>query len=984
MDKSKLVLDGIVAKHTEKLKYWYDLLCEIMPDYFFQTFTPSEIQEILPLLFNLDSNAGVEQIIKGNKIILVHLRNAGSPVAGTARLLRDYNVSGAVIHESKQKLVVDGVPHTLVIEFYTTATDAPLANPEPTFSKKEVLAAFKRAHKAPEAVVGELYGRINWHAVKDLTLDRLVERLACALDIQDKDWVDASVEKAGKHELRLTFSRANLGGRNLHFNMVDTLWRHGFHIQRAYYRELTLKKDDHDFGRMPVTVNTVYLGADQAGLPPVGSKRVQNLLWDLSHINWVPMDDLAHRELVEAKGWSLADANFIRAAAGFIHSQLSFVNRDAYHELDITRWLALHEPLARAALDCFKQRFDPAGRKAAVVEAAVAKRVQAINTGMRERDEQVKTVLHALLSFVANIRKTNFFIPQKTSLAFRLDPAFMRFYEGLSKNYAKAFPADRPYGVFYFFGEGRVGFHVRFAKIARGGWRTVIPNVKGHELEKMDGYEFAKDELFREVYVLAHTQHLKNKDIYEGGSKLVTLLNVARRQREAFLHESQRSICCAFLDLITCDAKGELRDARVVDALGEQEIIELGPDENMFDLMLSWISSRAERVGYVLGTGFMSGKPDCGINHKEHGVTSYGVHQYLLKTLAELGVDPAKDAFSVKLAGGPLGDVAGNEFKLLLAKDADGKPRYPALRVVAVTDGPAAAFDPEGLDPAELARLTLVRDLAAFSPEKLRGEGAYIVFGEPVSDNGVEKHRLVRRHGGKLHEALVVRDEFMGLFQGNLMVNYADVFIPCGGRPGTIDVSNAELYACGGAPSSKAIVEGANSFITPGARDILQEKGVWIIKDASANKCGVMTSSYEIIGGLLLGPAEFLRQRAELVKGIFEILGASARQEAEWLFSRFRRGEGMLTELTERLSRQVNGKNEEISAFLDSHPELVRPDIIKRHLPGVLRRVDDKTLDLLPAEYKKAIVAVELAKTIVYSQTGNIQDEIAAVLGKVG
>ena len=37
--------------------------------------------------------------------------------------------------------------------------------------------------------------------------------------------------------------------------------------------------------------------------------------------------------------------------------------------------------------------------------------------------------------------------------------------------------------------------------------------------------------LFRENYVLAHTQHLKNKDIYEGGSKMVVVINAPDLRR---------------------------------------------------------------------------------------------------------------------------------------------------------------------------------------------------------------------------------------------------------------------------------------------------------------------------------------------------------------------------------------------------------------------------------------------------------------------
>ena len=70
----------------------------------------------------------------------------------------------------------------------------------------------------------------------------------------------------------------------------------------------------------------------------------------------------------------------------------------------------------------------------------------------------------------------------------------------------------------------------------------------------------------------------------------------------------------------------------------------------------------------------------------------------------------------------------------------------------------------------------------------------------------------------------------------------ADVFVPAGGRPNTIHKGNWEQFLdpTTGKPSSPLIGEGANIFTTPEARQLLFEKaGVKIVKDSSANKCGV-------------------------------------------------------------------------------------------------------------------------------------------------
>jgi glutamate dehydrogenase len=385
------------------------------------------------------------------------------------------------------------------------------------------------------------------------------------------------------------------------------------------------------------------------------------------------------------------------------------------------------------------------------------------------------------------------------------------------------------------------------------------------------------------------------------------------------------------------------------------------------------------RAGYTLGSGIISGKPECGINHKEYGVTSFGVHQYFLRTMKELGIDPCKDDFSVKISGGPFGDVAGNMMKLLLRKE-NGAYCYPSMRIIAITDGPAALFDPAGIDRDTLSGLVLSANLDKFDCKQLKGEGAFIVYSTPQKEGDSEYYRQVVLQEGKLVEKQLSRDEFMGLFQSNLF-RYADIFIPCGGRPSTVNIDNWRSYANGEGTGCRAIVEGANSFLTPAARIELQKSGILDVKDASANKCGVITSSYEILSGLMLDEEEFRQVKEEtLVPQVMDILAFNARREAEWLFAtRSATGE-FLTDLTDRLSRSINAKNVEISEYLDSHPEIITDELLLDHLPAMFRTAYRDRLKRLPAEYRKAIAAVELAGRIIYNEADSLENEIRCVL----
>ena len=86
----------------------------------------------------------------------------------------------------------------------------------------------------------------------------------------------------------------------------------------------------------------------------------------------------------------------------------------------------------------------------------------------------------------------------------------------------------------------------------------------------------------------------------------------------------------------------------------------------------------------------------------------------------------------------------------------------------------------------------------------------------------------------------------------------AELFVPCGGRPEAVDLSNVTmLLKEDGSSRFKWIVEGANLFFTQEARLRLEKAGAIIFKDASANKGGVTSSSLEVLAALSLTDEEF-------------------------------------------------------------------------------------------------------------------------------
>jgi len=79
----------------------------------------------------------------------------------------------------------------------------------------------------------------------------------------------------------------------------------------------------------------------------------------------------------------------------------------------------------------------------------------------------------------------------------------------------------------------------------------------------------------------------------------------------------------------------------------------------------------------------------------------------------------------------------------------------------------------------------------------------------------------------------------------------SDIFVPCGGRPETINNYNFyKLFNKDNSPRFKYIVEGANLFISESVRPKLQDRGIILFKDASTNKGGVTSSSMEVLAAL--------------------------------------------------------------------------------------------------------------------------------------
>jgi len=147
-----------------------------------------------------------------------------------------------------------------------------------------------------------------------------------------------------------------------------------------------------------------------------------------------------------------------------------------------------------------------------------------------------------------------------------------------------------PYGVFYVHGRHFNAFHVRFSDIARGSMRLVVP-------ESAEQFAIESARHFDEAYQLAAAQEQKNKDVPEGGAIAVILLDLTKTMEQKdysdkkfVLRKTVKAFADAMLDLITPDSHGQ-----VVDLLGKDELIYLGPDdERVNSADIDWMTWRAK------------------------------------------------------------------------------------------------------------------------------------------------------------------------------------------------------------------------------------------------------------------------------------------------------------------------------------------------------------------------------------------------------
>lgn len=995
-----------IQNESRKFKDYYVWLEQAMPPLFFKEVSKENIMLIAHNLMGFDLQAYFSTIHLKNAVIVMCL---DSPDADL-RILKNYAFYGIKNYQaylSKVPPPFTEIKSNLRIAtiFFTEAIESEKVD----FSAKMKLELNALVRKYNPQVTdhdfNNLLTHINARFLHSLPIERLVLAFNMFFRAQTRDncqyeiRYNESWEENQSPSMQIVLAWRNTPKHNFLYRIARIVNRHNLVMKRVNASYINTK------GTECILLMALELHGSN-GQAAWDAANIVDFLRELLTVKYFASFDTIDSALVSKKAISGNMGNFLRSTINFIHQSLVHIDANLYTLENIEEALCRHPELTAKLCEAFRNKFDPDFydyKEYLKTRESFLTDVGRLDTGQEENDIRRKNILRQGMNFIHHTLKTNFFRTNLTAHSFRLDP---RYLDEIPFERTKKFP-ELPFAIFFIKGMHFFGFHIRFKDLSRGGLRTVAP-------EHPEQIVYERNNIFTECYNLALTQHMKNKDIPEGGSKGVIFLNPFQRiesesfilqkeldaslvqhediekqikifhqeQRLEYLHQAQRSFVESLLIIVNCDENGKIRARNIVDYWEQPEYLYLGPDENMHDTMIEWIADLSKKYKYRPGGAFISGKAQTGINHKEYGVTSLGINVYMEALLHFLGINPLTTRFTVKMSGGPDGDVAGNQiYNLHLF--------YPnTAKLITTVDVSGTIYDPEGLDLSTLVELFKQgKPVRYYPPEKLSNGGFLLDKNTKRMQNTLSQQTLCwKKENGKLKEEWLAGNEMNHILRTTVHQTPADIFIPAGGRPRTLDETNIkEFLDPSGFPTARGIVEGANLYLTPKARRSLEKLGVLIIKDSSANKTGVICSSFEVLCGLALTDEQFITHRETLIKEILERLKKCASQEAQLLLSTHKETHEFLTDISQQVSDRINQFTYEL---LDYFNHITWPDdpqnpltkcYLNYCLPLMRSEFYNETLTQVPEGHKKAIVACNLAAQVVYQKGLSWQPTIVDV-----
>lgn len=993
-------LNQAIKTESHQFKEYYLWLETHMPSQFFEEFEREHLMTIAHNLmgFNLQGN-----------FIRIHFETCSIVLCldsddADMQILQHYAQYGIKNYQtfiSTEPPPIKGVTKKLrvaILHFTQVGEDETLTEDilsEKT--KKEVFASIReRNPEVQREDFDKLLDSLNRRFIRVLNTERLILVLDMFFRAKTRDHIQYEVRyhKDWKESpkdmpsMQIVLAWRNTPKYNFLYRLSKLVYRHNLIMKRvnaAYFHPHTHENI--------LLMSLALHGTDNKAAWEATD--IEDFLQELSTLKYFEDGDQIEKVFVTSDLLTGNQANVLRALISNVHQFLLHFDANLYSETNIQEAIRRHPELTVKLIEAFDRKFHPKKHSYSEFEKlrdSYLSLVSKLDTGNLSIDTRRKNVLSTLMHLVDYILKTNAFRNNKSSFCFRIDPIIL---DKLPFDRTEKFPA-LPFAIFFLKGKSFIAFHIRFKDLSRGGLRTIFPT-------RVEQAEWERINIFSECYNLAYTQQKKNKDIPEGGSKAVIFVepfeemqiesqiylrelvkggfdqNICKakleifqkEQRSIYLYHAQRSFIYSLLSLINCEDDGTLKAKDTLDYYKKPEYLYLGPDENMHNSMIEWIADYSVKTHYKVGKAFISSKPKNGFNHKEFGVTSFGVNVYMHKALQYLGIDPEKQEFTIKISGGPDGDVGGNQIYNLY------KYYRNTAKLLAITDISGTIYDPEGLDLEELTKLFKEeKSIRHYPPEKLHDGGLLLDLQTKKEQNEYSHQTLCyRKEGTKLLQDWLIGNDTHHLYSHNVHQTITDIFIPAGGRPRTLNQTNwQDFLDPTGTPTSRAIVEGANLYLTTEARVALEAKGVLIIKDSSANKGGVICSSLEVLSGLLMTDEEFIKHKPVLIKEFLAFIQEKAEDEADLILSTIAQTKKPATEISDWISKRINTYTYQILDYLEAidlpqdlnHP--LMQCLIEYMPPFLAETYKDRIITNIPPIQQKATISCYIASRIVYNK----------------
>ncbi len=992
MSSNQLQLTQAIENERLKFQKCYLWLENSMPPSFFEEISHDNLMLVTHSLMGFDLQDYFSTINLKRAAIVLCLDSADADLRILERY-GDYGIKNYITFVSKNPPPFSGITSNLRIGIiYFTEAKETVDKPISLESKEELKKLLiERNPCIHDEEFEKLLQEINISFLRTLSLERMVLALdmfyraktrdSCQYEIRyEEKW-----KETGKPSLQIVLAWKNTPKYNFLYRLAFVIHRNKLVMKRVNATYI------NPYSSGSILIMTLALhGAN--GEAAWDASNIPDFLREFATVKYFATFDLIEEKLVSRNVIKGVIGNYLRSLVSFIHQCLVHIDSNLYTLENIEEAFIRHPDLTHLLAKAVHYKFHPEENDFKAYETTRQEfnsQVSRLDTGNEELDTRRRNILYTGMVLLDFCLKTNLYQQNYTSISMRMDPHYL---DHLPFDRTKKFPV-LPYGIFFIKGMHFFGFHIRFKDLARGGLRTVFP-------ERSEHIATDRNQIFTECYNLALTQQNKNKDIPEGGAKGIIFLkpdnqiaseieilkrelnlraeesetvleNFKREQKTEYLYQSQRSFIESLLTLVNCELDGKLKAKRVVDYWKKPEYLYLGPDENMHDTIIKWIAETSLKVGYKPGSAFISSKPSAGINHKEYGVTSLGLNVFVEELLMYAGINPYTTSFTVKMSGGPDGDVAGNQLLNFYRN-------FPSTaKIIALTDVSGTIYDPDGLDKKILADLFHARKSIRFYPaDKLHNKGFLLDLESRRHDTALSvQTELKEMKEGRLHSSWLNGSDMNAVYRSNVHSVKADIFIPAGGRPRTLNEHNyKEFLDKTGVPTAKLIVEGANLYISPSAREKLEDLGCLIIKDSSANKTGVICSSFEVQCGLAIGDEIFIEYKEILVKEILERLKEFARMEARLLLRTHHESGQRLTHISTKISERINQFSDQIMDYLQtvklSHDP--KNPLIACFLSYCLNTLKEKfqkeLLIEIPDPHKKAIIAAHLAATLVYNK----------------